>query len=84
MGPEVQRSTVIVAAADVTDEIIQLAWSIADGWYQGRTIDWGDLLDRLDQAELSDGTVLELGEDMLSPAIMKIKLEVRKMRRESS
>jgi hypothetical protein len=73
--------TPVVQASQVTEEILQLIYDIVDGWYPTGRIDWKDLLDRVDGAELEDGTVLGLGDDMLSPAIVKIKKHVRGYRR---
>lgn len=67
---------------DVTEEMVKLALDIVDGWYQEGPIDWEDVWDRLDGAELADGTRLELGVELLSPALKKIKREVLKARKE--
>ena len=72
----------IIEADQVTAEILQLAYSIVDGWYSdGTRIDWEDFLYRMDSSELDDGSRIDLGNSMLSPAIRKIKSEVRKYRR---
>ena len=70
-------------ADQVTDEIAEAAYEIADGRYQDTRIDWDLLLDRLDGMELKDGSVLDLGSNLLSPAITEIRKRVRKMRRAS-
>lgn len=75
-----KRETAPVAAADITEEIIELALDVADGWYQSSPIDWEDLTDRIDGAELKDGSHLNMGDSMASPAIEKLKREVRKAR----
>lgn len=72
-----------VTAEDVTEEMVQAAVDIVDGWYQGSRIDWGDVLDRLDGTLLDDGTRLDLGNDLTTPAIAKIKKDVRARLRES-
>lgn len=74
--------TRVFRADEVTEEIMELAYGVVDGWYQTGRIDWEDFLDRFDGAELSDGTILDLGEDMVSPAIKKIKSYVRDYRRQ--
>jgi hypothetical protein len=61
---------------------MDIAYSLTEGWYQTGRIDWHDFLDRMDDIELTDGTILDLGEDMLSPAIKKIKSYVRDYRRQ--
>jgi hypothetical protein len=68
------------AANEVTEEIIEEAYQIADGWYQGQRIEWDDLLDRLEGMEVN-GKELDLGTDTLSPFIVKLKREVNKRRR---
>jgi len=71
-------------AGQVTDEIANLAFEIADGWYQDTRIDWEDLLNRLDGSQLADKSVLDLGNDLMSPAIKEIKRRVQVMRKEAS
>lgn len=71
------------AADELTKEIIDAAYEIADGWYQNTRIDWEDLLERLERAPLESGDFLDMGSDMLSPAIKRLRSEVNKMRRES-
>lgn len=68
-------------AADVTDEIIELAQGINDGWYDDRKIDWTDFLDRIDGKRLEDGSKIDLSEDLGCPAIKKIKAEIRAYRK---
>ncbi len=80
------ETTPVVQANQVTEEILQFAYDVVDGWYQGTSrmtiSDWEDLLDRIDGLELEDGTILDLGKNMLSPAIKKIKAHVRDYRRQ--
>lgn len=77
-----QETTTIYDAEDATEEVITLATSIADGWYPEGPIDWEDVWDRLDGASLDDGTRLDLGENLLSPALKKIKREILKARKD--
>jgi hypothetical protein len=65
-------------AEDVTEEMVERARGILEGWYsEGRT-DWSDVWDRMErQGPLEDGTFLDLGEDLASPALKRIKREVR-------
>lgn len=65
----------------VTDEIVQAAQEIVDGWYPKGRIDWEDVWDRLDGASLEDGTVLDLGDNLLSPALVYIKKEIQHARK---
>jgi hypothetical protein len=76
----VVQETVPVTAEAVTEEMVQLTLDIVDGWYPEGRIDWEDVWDRLDFTELKDGTRLELGVELLSPALKKIKSEVKKIR----
>jgi hypothetical protein len=73
--------TAVVKADQVTTEIFEAAESIFDGWYADvPRIDWDDFLDRLDGMSLEDGSTLDLGEDMMSPAIKTIKTHIRRYR----
>lgn len=61
----------------VTDELVEAAYEIVDGWYQEGRIDWEDVWDRLERQQ-----DLDLGTDLLSPELKEIKKRVLKMRRE--
>lgn len=74
------RWTTAEAAEDVTPEILEAAESIVNGWYADGRVDWQDFIDRLDGTPLDDGTRLNLGDTMTSPAIRKIKAHVRAYR----
>ncbi|RZS39135.1 hypothetical protein EV193_104351 [Herbihabitans rhizosphaerae] len=65
-----------------TEEVIALAVEIVDGWYQDRRVDWEDVWERLDGAEMEDGTKLDLGDDLLSPYLGALRREVQRIRRE--
>ncbi|MEU8791549.1 hypothetical protein [Streptomyces sp. NPDC048643] len=69
-------------ADDITDEIVDMAVEIVDGWYQNTRVDWEDVLERLDRQTLSDGRGLDFGESMTSPAIRCLQRRVRKAIRE--
>ena len=62
--------TTPVEAADVTGEMIEAMREIKSGWPDDP---WEDQLDRLDGMELADGTTLDLGEDLLSPACRRLR-----------
>lgn len=76
----ITRYTSPVEAEDVTDEMIGLVRDVVDGWYQDSPIDWEDVWDRVDGAELADGTRLDLGSDMLTPALRRLRREARRPR----
>ncbi len=71
----------VVEVEDVTPEILAEACEVFDGWFarSGR-IDWTDFFDRLEDrcSELADGTRLDLGNDMNSPAVRRIKRYITK------
>lgn len=72
----------VTSASDVTAEILDVAESIADGWYEEGPIDWEDLLERLEGMSLGDDdNRLDLGTDMDSPAIRLIKNHITSYRR---
>ena len=64
-------------AEDVTEEMVDLVRNILDGWYQDTRINWGDVWDRAEGTELADGTRLDMGTDLMSPALKEIKRQIR-------
>lgn len=66
---------------DVSDEILFLAYRIVDGWYPEGRMDWENFWDRLEGSFLNDGTRLDLGNDLGSPALNRIKRAVRDYRK---
>ena len=64
---------------EVTDELVEAAYEIADGWYQNGRIDWEDVWDRMERNDPD----LDLGSDLGSPELVEIKKRVLKMRREA-
>ena len=76
--------TDVVAAADVTDEIVDLAETYAEGFSPDGRVDWEGVIDRMDGAELRDGTVIAFGPEYDTPAMRKIKREVGKLREAAS
>ena len=76
------KLTSIHAVEDVTDEIIELVNGVVEGWYSEGRIDWSDVWDRVEGAELEDGTELDLGTDLGSPALNKLKREILKLRKQ--
>ena len=77
------KYTLILTAESVTDEVMKIVFDVVDGWYQSSRIDWEDVIDRADDTELEDGTRIDFGESMMSPAITKIKRLVREHRKNS-
>lgn len=69
--------TSVRAKADVTDEILDAGRDIIDGWYSESRIDTEEFIDRLDETPLEDGTYLDLGEFILSPALKYIISKMR-------
>jgi hypothetical protein len=74
--------TPIMSTVDVTDEVLRIAESIYDGWFaDGHAIDWEEFLDRLDGATLDDGSTLDLGRSLVTPAIAKIRRHIQYYRK---
>jgi hypothetical protein len=65
---------------DVTEELLEIVQGIVEGWYDEGRIDWEDVWDRMDKAVLADGRGIDMGGDLGTPAIKKIKREIRKWR----
>lgn len=68
-------------AADITEEIIEAAYEIGEGWYQNVRIDWEELFYRLEGMELEDGSILYLPDSYDSPAITALQRAVRARRK---
>jgi hypothetical protein len=76
------RYTAVRTANDVTTEILNAAESIFDVWYAHKPrINWVYFLERLDGIPLKDGSTLNLGKDLASPAIEVIEAHIRRYRR---
>lgn len=69
-------------AEDVTDELVQQAVEIVDGWYNEGRIDWENVWDRMEKQTLEDGRGIDLGDDLGSPALVALKRRVREARRD--
>jgi hypothetical protein len=67
-------------AEDVTDEVLEIVRGIVEGWYDEGRIDWEDVWDRMEKSVLDDGRGIDMGGDLGTPAIRKIKSEIRKWR----
>ncbi|MFD8648675.1 hypothetical protein [Streptomyces mirabilis] len=70
------------AAADVTDELVQMTVSIVDGWYNEGDVDWENVWDRLEKQTLDDGRGIDLGENLGSAALRALQRRVRAARKE--
>ncbi|MER5862195.1 hypothetical protein [Kitasatospora sp. NPDC002040] len=68
-------------AGEVTEEIVTLAYEIAEGWYRDCRIDWEDLLYRLDGSELADGRKLWMPDQMTAPSVIALQRAVNGLRR---
>lgn len=63
---------------DLTEAILEQAFSICDGWYAEEPIQWMDFLDRLET-----WANVDLGSDMNSLAIKDLKRQVRQHKKET-
>lgn len=72
-----------VEATDITDELIEACADIVDGWYQDRRVNWEDVWDRLDGREMNDGRILDLGDSLVSPALLALQRKTRKFLNET-
>ena len=69
----------ILTSADVTDDLATVFYDDAiDGYYDDGPVDWEEALERFEGSGEYD-----LGDSMLSPAIAKLKREVRRHRQEN-
>lgn len=71
----------VLTAEDVTPEIITLIKSLVESHYDEGPIEWEDVWDRVEKRRLDDGRGIDMGQDLGSPAIKKIKKEIRAWRR---
>lgn len=77
-----RRSTEIIEAADVTEEILAIAKSMEDAWFSKDVwIDWRSFFDDLDGSVItSTGRELDLGDEYGSPAMNRIQRHIQKRR----
>lgn len=72
----------VIEANDVTENVLESAEKVYDGWFaDADRIDWDDFIFRLENRGLEDGTELDFGDSILTPAIEKIKRHIRTYRR---
>jgi hypothetical protein len=77
------KSVEIVAADDVNDEILAFAEEVEEGWFSDEPqIDWERFWDKLEGYEVPsyDGREIDMGSDIESPAMRKIKKHIRAYR----
>jgi len=67
----------ITAADDVTEEMLDVFWEIVQGWYSDTKIDWDDVFARVEHCSNWD-----FGSEWDTPAIRKIKREMKTRKRE--
>jgi DNA-binding PadR family transcriptional regulator len=79
-GPVTHEDHKIVEEDDVTEEVLEVVQGIVSGWYDEGRIDWEDVWDRMERTRLADDRGIDMGGDLGSPAIKKIKREIRKWR----
>lgn len=65
----------------ITNEIIEFGETIVDGWYAVGRVDWEDVWDRMDGRSLSNGDVLDLGNDLGSEGLVKLKAAIMRARK---
>lgn len=77
-----RRSTEVVEAADVTNEILGLARVLESSWFANYVwIDWPSFFADLDGTLIpSTGRELDLGEERGSPAMKRIQRHIQKRR----
>lgn len=75
-----KQYTTIIEVSDVTEEVLDAA-DYAEEWFVDEPIDWEDFLKYMESRQLSDGTWIDMGNSMDSPAIRKIKRHIRDLRR---
>ena len=72
------NSPSLVTAEDITEGFVEWFYDSAiDGWYDDGPVDWEEVIDRAEDYEH------DFGDSMLSPAILKIQRECRRIRREA-
>lgn len=74
--------TPVTEASQVTEEVMQAARDIVEGWYNEGRVDWENVWDRMDGTTLNDGSRLDLGGQTDTPAMRKIQRQIRKEFRE--
>ena len=69
----------ITEESDVDSEVLAAA-EYAESWFTDDRIDWDDFIDKMDGYHLKDGSVIDMGPSMDTPAIRAIKRYIKKLR----
>lgn len=72
----------VTEAADVTEQVLEMARDVIDGWYSDGPIDWENVWDRMEGISSDGRWYLSWGNDNDTPAMRKIQRVIRKERRE--
>ena len=80
MGTPSNGYTEVTSTSDVNDEVLAIAEYAAN--FHGDRIDWEDVWDRMDGTVLKDGTQMDLGPDVDSPAMRAIRRHINATRRD--
>jgi hypothetical protein len=72
------ETTALELGQENMDAIVEMVIDVLDGWYEGKQIDWEDVLDRIDGNELPDGATLDI-RATYCPAWKTLKRHVHKM-----
>lgn len=79
------QATTITDSVDVTEEILELAYDVSNDWFgdTDKPVDWEYFWERLDGSEiLSTGREVDMGNELETSAMRKIKKCVRRQRAE--
>jgi hypothetical protein len=74
------RWTSVIMRQEITEEVEEIVRGVVDGWYSEGRIDWENVWERVDGSTLDDGSRLDLGTDLMSPAIRTLKTMIRRER----
>jgi hypothetical protein len=70
-----------IRTAEDADAIRDHIESVHSGWFTGPDpIDWEDFIDRLDGRRMENGSLIDMGGQLDSAAIRRIKAIVRELR----
>jgi hypothetical protein len=70
--------TLVEQAGEVTPEVLVCVDSVIGGHYATGRVDWEDVWERLENYKLADGSSIDMGSMLNSPAMKRIKAYVRK------
>lgn len=81
----VHQIVIIESAADVTEEILEIAEEVEQGWFADEPqMDWERFWEKMDGYEVKehDGREIDLGTANDTPAMRKIVKHIQRWRRE--